>query len=62
VSPTMQLIVVGVLIAGAAVYVLHAAWKTWFDRSAKGCVSGCGKCSSATEQPKQDGRFPLPMS
>ena len=58
-SPTTQLIVVGVLVAGAAVYVLSAAWKTWFGKSSKGCGAGCGKCSTPVAEPKQEGRFPL---
>jgi hypothetical protein len=61
-STTAQLIVVGVLVAVAAVYVLRAAWKTWFGKSSKGCGAGCGKCSIPTAEAKQDGRFSLPMS
>ena len=61
-SPTTQLIVVGVLVAAAAAYVLRTTWKTWFGRSSKGCGAGCGTCSTPPAEPKQDGRFPLPMS
>ena len=61
-STTAQLIVVGVLVAAAAGYVLRAAWKTWFGKSSKGCGAGCGQCSTPTAEAKQDGRFPLPMS
>ena len=61
-SPTLQFILVGVLVAIAAGYVLRAAWKTLFGKTVKGCGSGCGKCASPSEQPKPDGRFPLPMS
>jgi hypothetical protein len=58
----MQLVLVGVLVAVATLYVVRATWKTWFGKSAKGCGSGsgCGKCASP-EPPKQDGRFPLPQ-
>jgi hypothetical protein len=60
-SPTLQLVLVGVLVALAAAYVLRAARKTWFGKSSKGCGAGCGKCAAAPEAPKQDGRFPLPQ-
>jgi hypothetical protein len=56
----MQLVLVGVIVAAATLYVVRATWKTWFGKSAKGCGSGCGKCA-APEPPKQDGRFPLPQ-
>ena len=59
-STTTQLILVGVLVAAATTYIVRGAWKTWFGKSAKGCGSGCGKCAAPTEEPKQDGRFPLP--
>jgi hypothetical protein len=61
-STTAQLILVGVVVAGAAVYVLRAAWKSWFGKSSKGCGASCGKCSTEPPQREQDGRFPLPMS
>jgi hypothetical protein len=61
-SPTTQLVLVGVLVAVAAGYVLRAAWKTWFGKSSKGCGAGCGTCSAPPAEPKQEGRFPLPMS
>ena len=56
---TTQLVLVGVLIAVAAVYVLRATWKTWFGKSSKGCGAGCGKCPAPAAEPKQEGRFPL---
>jgi FeoB-associated Cys-rich membrane protein len=61
-TATTQLIVVGVLIAMAAVYVVRSAWRTWFGKSAKGCGSGCGKCATPAAEAKQDGRFPLPQA
>lgn len=60
-TPTTQLILVGVLVAVAALYVARSAWKTWFGKSAKGCGAGCGKCATPAVEPKQDGRFPLPQ-
>jgi len=59
-SETIQLVVVGVLIAGAAAYVLRSAWLTWFGKSPKSCGSGCGKCA-ATPEPPQKGRHALPQ-
>lgn len=59
-STTLQLIVVGLLIALAAGYILRATWKTWFGGSKPGCGSGCGKC--AAPAPEVKGRRPLPMA
>ena len=61
-SPTIQLVLVGLLVAAAAVYVARSAWKTWFGSSSKGCGSGCGKCATPAPDAKQDGRFPLPLA
>ena len=64
-SPTLQLVLVGLAVVAAAVYVLRAAWKTWSGKSAKTCGSGCGKCATPATpepQPKQEGRFPLPQA
>jgi hypothetical protein len=58
---SMQLVLVGLLVAAAAVYVLRSAWKTWAGKSEHGCGAACGKCSTATTEPKQEGRFPLPQ-
>lgn len=61
-SPTLQLVLVCVLVALAAVYVTRATWKTWFGRKQPGCGSGCGKCAAASAvPPEQKGRFPLPQ-
>lgn len=60
-TPATQLVVVGTLVAAAALYVARAAWKVWFGRSAKGCGSGCGKCAAPTPDAKPAGRFPLPQ-
>jgi len=59
-SETTQLVIVGVLIATAAVYVLRSWWKTWFGKSEKACGSGCGKCAAPSE-PEQTGRYSLPQ-
>ena len=59
---TMQLMLVGVLVAGAAIYLARASWRTWFAASGSGCGSGCGKCASAPEQPQRAGRYPLPQA
>jgi FeoB-associated Cys-rich membrane protein len=61
-TATVQLIVVGVLVAAAALYVVRGAWKTWSGKSAKGCGAGCGKCATPAAEPKRDGRFPLPQA
>ncbi len=61
-SGTTQLVLVGLLVAAAAVYVARSAWKTWFGQSSKGCGAGCGKCATVPPTPKQDGRFPLPLA
>lgn len=61
-STTVQLIIVGVIVALAAGYVLRAAWKTWAGGSKPGCGSGCGKCATPDPQPSANGRRPLPMA
>ena len=61
-TATLQLIVVGVLVAAAAAYVVRAAWKAWSGRSAKGCGSGCGKCAAPAPESKREGRYPLPRA
>jgi hypothetical protein len=63
-SATLQFIVVGVIVAFAAAYVLRAMWKTWFAKSQPGCGSGCGKCSTPETQPEANtnGRRSLPMA
>ena len=58
----IQLAIVGLLVAGAALYVLRAAWKTWLGKSASGCGSGCGKCAASVPEVKREGRFPLPQA
>lgn len=60
-TTNLQFAIVGVLVAAAMVYVARAVWKTWFGKSAKGCGSGCGKCSTTVEEPKQEGRYSLPQ-
>lgn len=56
-----QLVIVGAMVAVAALYVLRATWKTWFGQAAeKGCGAGCGKCAAPPE-PKQSGRYSLPQ-
>jgi hypothetical protein len=61
-STTLQLTLVGLLVAAAAAYVVRAAWKAWSGKSAKGCGAGCGKCATTTPEVKQEGRFPLPQA
>jgi hypothetical protein len=62
VSVAVQLVVVGLLVAAAALYVARSAWKMWFGKSAKGCGAGCGKCAPPAPEPKREGRFPLPLA
>jgi FeoB-associated Cys-rich membrane protein len=59
---TTQLVLVSIVVAAAALFVLRATWKTWFRKSASACGSGCGKCATPEAEPKQDGRFPLPQA
>ena len=61
-TTTVQLASVGVLVVAAALYVVRAAWKTWFGKSASGCGSGCGKCAANVPEVKREGRFPLPQA
>lgn len=61
-SVTLQLVLVGVVVAAAAGYVLHASWKTWFGASKAGCGSGCGKCAAPAPEPEVKGRRSLPMA
>lgn len=61
-STTIQLVLVGVIVAGAAGYLLRAAWKTWFGKSKPGCGSGCGKCAAPSAGADTGGRRPLPMA
>ncbi|WP_162271653.1 FeoB-associated Cys-rich membrane protein [Gemmata sp. SH-PL17] len=61
-STTLQLVVVGGVVAFAAGYVLRAMWKTWFGASKPGCGSGCGKCATSDPEPEVKGRRPLPMA
>lgn len=60
-SQSVQLALVLVCVAVAAVYVLRATWRTWFGTKS-GCGSGCGKCASAKDEPPVPGRKPLPMA
>jgi hypothetical protein len=61
-STTLQLLLVGVIVAGAAGYILRATWKTWFGKSNAGCASGCGKCVTPAPDTNAPGRRPLPMA
>jgi hypothetical protein len=61
-TAAVQLVIVGVLVAAAALYVVRAAWRTWAGKSAASCGSGCGKCAASVPEVKRDGRFPLPQA
>lgn len=61
-SDTLQLVVVGLIVLAAVLYLVRAAWKMVTGRSANGCGSGCGKCATQAPEPKRDGRFPLPQA
>lgn len=61
-SATLQLVLVGALVAGAAGYLMRATWKTWFGAAKPGCGSGCGKCATPAPEPDVKGRRPLPMA
>ena len=60
-STTLQLVLVGFIVAFAAGYIVRASWKTWFGTKA-GCGSGCGKCAAPAPEPDVKGRRPLPMA
>lgn len=61
-SATLQLILVGALVAVAAGYLLRATYRTWFGAKS-GCGSGCGKCATpSANEPEVKGRRPLPMA
>lgn len=62
-STTLQLAIVAMLIAAAAVYIGRSMWKSWSGKAATGCAAGCGKCAQAPEtETMKDGRFPLPQA
>ncbi len=61
-SASLQLVLVGVVVACATGYVLRASWRTWFGRSKPGCGSGCGKCAAPAPEPETPGRKSLPMA
>ena len=61
-SASLQLTLVGVVIALAASYTLRASWKTWFGASKSGCGSGCGTCAKPAPEPDAKGRRSLPMA
>ncbi len=43
---TIQLILVALIVAAAALYLARRAWRTW---SARGCAGGC--CKTSAEPP-----------
>jgi bacterioferritin-associated ferredoxin len=61
-SATLQLVLVGLVVAAAAGYVLRATLQTWLGSSKAGCGSGCGKCAAPGPEPVVKGRRPLPMA
>ena len=61
-SATLQLVLVGVIVACAAGYILRATWKTWVGKSKAGCGSGCGKCATPAPDTDTPGRHSLPMA
>lgn len=60
-SHSVQLALVWACVAGAALAVLRATWRTWFGAK-PGCGSGCGKCAAEKVEPRVPGRTPLPMA
>jgi hypothetical protein len=61
-TTTVQLCVIGFLVAAAAAYILRAAWKTWFGKPGGSCGAACGKCAAPLAESKPEGRFPLPQA
>jgi hypothetical protein len=47
-----QQLIVAMIVAGAAAYVMWRAWRTWFG-SKSGCGGGCG-CATKDKQPGND--------
>lgn len=60
-STSIQLAIVGLIVAAASAYLGRALWKSWFGKSAAGCGSGCGKCAAPAPETKPEGRFSLPQ-
>jgi hypothetical protein len=58
----MQLIIVGILVAGAVLYIARATLRTWVGKPASSCGSGCGTCAVQQREPDPHGRFPLPQA
>jgi ABC-type uncharacterized transport system YnjBCD permease subunit len=61
-SASLQLVVVGALVALALGYILRATWRTWFGAGKPACASGCGKCADPAPAAEAKGRRPLPMA
>jgi hypothetical protein len=55
-----QLVITGVIVAAAAVYVARAVLRPILGRGQAGCGTGCGKCA-VPERPEQRGRIGLPQ-
>jgi hypothetical protein len=61
----MQQIVVWVIVAVAAVYLLRntlAAWKRMRNPKSGGCASGCGKCGYAPKDVPEPNAAFIPLS
>jgi hypothetical protein len=54
-----QLVLVAILVAGAAGYLARRAWRTW-SASKAGCPGGCG-CSSKTRPASNDAVALVPI-
>ena len=54
-----QTIAVLTIVAGAAVYLAHAAWQTVARRRAAACASGCSSCPARDNEPAVVGIEPL---
>jgi len=58
----LQLAIVAVLIAAAALYIALRMWRTWAVSKKGGCGGGCGcggRERAKTEEPSERRRIPL---
>ncbi len=53
-----QLLLVGMIVTGAACYLARQTWRTW-TRSKTGCGGGCGCGSKTAQAAATNGHFTL---
>jgi hypothetical protein len=55
-----QLALVAILVAGAALYLIRRAWRTWSGSSKAGCSGGCG-CAGKTRPASNEAVTVVPV-